>query len=83
MLFYFGVLLLVVEFIPRSAERIRQLWMNRITSSVKISEFSMAPFLVPRLERAAFEIANFTGVNIAVHGSTYNRIIAEATIFGE
>jgi hypothetical protein len=64
-----------------SAQRIRTLWMGRITSSVRrITEFSMAPSLVPRIERMAWEIANFTCVNLAVHGETYNRIIAGAMV---
>lgn len=52
--------------------------MMTITSSSRITEFAMAPSLLPRIEKAALEIANFTGINIAVHGPLYNRIIAEA-----
>lgn len=69
-----------------SAERIRKLWMGRIitasSSSAPITQFAMAPCLVPRLEKAGSEIANFTCLNIAVHGPTYNRIIAEAIVGG-
>lgn len=58
-----------------SAERVGKLWMGRIFSSAQITEFTMAPSLVPRLEKIGFQIANFTAINIAVHGSIYNRIV--------
>lgn len=58
-----------------SAERIGKLWMGRILSSTHITEFTMAPSLVLRLEKTGYEIANFTCVNIAVHGPVYNRIL--------